>query len=89
MSSNEEMSFNGSSVLPITSDTTTFTPIVVRPSGVLTTNGDDDGDRNNDNFLRNTSTGNNSELNRLLLLSILIIMLRDVNIIRRYGGPGF
>jgi len=82
------MSFNGSSVWPITSDTTTFTPVDVRPAanGVLTTNGDDDRDddyRNNDNFIRNTPTGNNFELNRRLLLSILIIMLKDVNIIRR------
>jgi hypothetical protein len=88
------MSFNRSSIWSITSDTTTFTSIEVRPraNGVLTTNGhdySDEGDRNNDNFLRYTPTGNNSELNRRLLLSILIIMLRDVNIIRRYGGPGF
>lgn len=95
-SSNEEMYFNRSSVWPITSDTTTFTPIDVRPTvnGVLTTNGNDDGDRNNDNFLRNILTDINSELELELefnrrLFSILTIMLSDVNIIRRYGGPGF
>jgi hypothetical protein len=59
------MSFNRSSIWSITSDTTTFTPIEIRPrvNGVLTTNGDDysdEGDRNNDNFLRYTPTGNNS-----------------------------